>query len=145
MPFVGLMTPTARALQLASPAAELLQHADLLFSTRSRPAGFDPLASQLRFRIAASDYLDPLFLPALVSQLKQQAPQVTIELLPLSAYSGEQKHDWYWTPKSRRAQRCGSDAASSGPGMSPGDKDDDSDRPRDQGAPKDDGNKDLDP
>ncbi len=67
------------------------------------------------------------------------------EQLPLSAYSGEQKHDWYWTPESRRAQRCGSDAASSGPGMSPGDKDDDSDRPRDQGAPKDDGNKDLDP
>jgi hypothetical protein len=50
----------------------------------------------------------------------------------VSSYSGEQKHDWYWTPKSRRVQRCGSDA-----GTSPSDKDDES-------APKDDG-KELDP
>ncbi|MEO8278232.1 MAG: LysR family transcriptional regulator [Ideonella sp.] len=79
------MAPTSRALQLAGPAAELLQRADQLFSVRARSAGFEPLASQLSFRIAASDYLDPLFLPALVGQLKQQAPQVKIELLPLSS------------------------------------------------------------
>ncbi|WP_418318843.1 LysR family transcriptional regulator [Piscinibacter sakaiensis] len=78
------MAPTARALQLAGPAAELLQRADLLFSPRIRSSGFEPLASELTFRIAASDYLDPLFLPALVSQVKQQAPQVRLELLPLS-------------------------------------------------------------
>ena len=29
------------------------------------------------------------------------------EQRPLASYSGDQKHDWYWTPKSRRAQRCG--------------------------------------
>ncbi len=78
------MAPTARAMQLAGPAAELLQQADVLFSARSRSAGFDPLASELTFRVAASDYLDPLFLPALVSQLKRQAPQVRLELMPLS-------------------------------------------------------------
>ncbi len=78
------MAPTARAMQLAGPAAELLQQADILFSARSRTAGFDPLASELTFRVAASDYLDPLFLPALVSQMKHQAPQVRLELMPLS-------------------------------------------------------------
>ena len=61
------------------------------------------------------------------------------EQKPVSSYSGEQKHDWYWTPKPRRMQRCGSEA-----GTGPGDKDDDSDRPRDQGSPKD-SDKELDP
>lgn len=36
------------------------------------------------------------------------------EQKPLSAYSGEQKHDWYWTPSSHRAQRCKGEAASAG-------------------------------
>jgi len=69
------------------------------------------------------------------------------EQKPVSAYSGEQKHDWYWTPKSRRAQRCGSDAPSSGTNPSPADKDDESDRPRDPagGSPKDPDGKELDP
>jgi DNA-binding transcriptional LysR family regulator len=78
------MAPTARALQLAGPAAELLQQADRLFSTRARTSAFEPLGAELSFRIAASDYLDPLFLPALVAQLKQRAPRVRVELMPLS-------------------------------------------------------------
>ena len=61
------------------------------------------------------------------------------EQKPVSSYSGEQKHDWYWTPTSRRVQRCGSEA-----GQGPSDKDDESDRPRDQGSPKD-SDKELDP
>ncbi|HEY2928475.1 LysR family transcriptional regulator [Piscinibacter sp.] len=78
------MTPTATALQLAGPAATLLQEADRLFSVRSRQAGFDPLISTATFRIAASDYLDPLFLPELVAQLKKLSPQVRLDLMPLS-------------------------------------------------------------
>ncbi|WP_372527535.1 LysR family transcriptional regulator [Piscinibacter sp.] len=78
------MTPTATALQLVAPAANLLQEADRLFSPRSRQIGFEPLTSTITFRIAASDYLDPLFLPELVAQLKKVAPQVRLELLPLS-------------------------------------------------------------
>ena len=78
------MTPTATALQLVAPAANLLQEADRLFSPRSRQVGFEPLTSTITFRIAASDYLDPLFLPELVAQLKKVAPQVRLELLPLS-------------------------------------------------------------
>ena len=78
------MTPTEAALQLLDPATRLLQDADRLFSPRSRQRGFEPQASTLTFRIAASDYLDPLFLPELVAHLKHAAPQVRLDLLPLS-------------------------------------------------------------
>lgn len=82
------MTPTAAALQLLEPAARLLQEAESLFGARHRSgrgAGFDPASAQLRFRIAASDYLDPLFLPELVAQLQRLAPGVQLDLQPLSA------------------------------------------------------------
>jgi DNA-binding transcriptional LysR family regulator len=78
------MTPTSTALQLVGPAASLLQEADRLFSPRSRREGFEPLGSTVTFRIAASDYLDPLFLPELVAHMKHVAPQVRLELRPLS-------------------------------------------------------------
>ena len=78
------MSPTATALQLVGPAANLLHEANRLFSPRSRSAGFEPLTSATTFRIAASDYLDPLFLPELVAQVKKVAPLVRMELLPLS-------------------------------------------------------------
>ena len=63
------------------------------------------------------------------------------EQRPLASYSADQKKDWFWTPTSRRTQRCGA--------PQPGDDthDDDSDRPRDakdNGKDKD-TNKELDP
>ena len=61
------------------------------------------------------------------------------EQRPLSNYSGEQKHDWYWTPSSRRAERCGHSSSGGSGDSSHGD---DSDRPRD---PKSDDNRELDP
>lgn len=78
------MTPTEAALQLLGPATSLLQDADRLFSPNARARGFEPLESRAVFRIAASDYLDPLFLPELVAHLKHEAPQVRLDLLPLS-------------------------------------------------------------
>ena len=78
------MTPTAAALQLAGPAAAVWQGAERLFGARSRSAGFAPASAATTFRIAASDYLDPLFLPALVARLKREAPGTRLELLPLS-------------------------------------------------------------
>ncbi|MEO7711082.1 MAG: LysR substrate-binding domain-containing protein, partial [Caldimonas sp.] len=80
----NVMVPTDTALELLAPATRILQDADRLFGPRSRQRGFDPLASDARFRIAASDYLDPLFLPELVAHLKRLAPQVRLELMPLS-------------------------------------------------------------
>jgi len=56
---------------------------------RSRRAGVQssPSSARQTFRLAASDFLDPLFLPRLVAQIKQQAPHCGIEILPLSAES----------------------------------------------------------
>ena len=80
------MTPTAYAQALLAPATNLLNEADRLFSQRTRRSGFDPQTSTTTFRIAASDFMDPGFLPALVLHLKQHAPQVRVELQPLSSH-----------------------------------------------------------
>lgn len=83
------MTPTATALALLGPAEGLLREAEALFGARSRAGrragGFDPARAEGRLRIAASDYLDPLFLPRLVAHLQRSAPAMQLELQPLSA------------------------------------------------------------
>lgn len=81
------MQPTETALQLVGPATNLLHEAERLFGGGARRQPFDASASDATFRVAASDYLDPLFLPALVAQVKRLAPGVKLELMPLS-------HDW---------------------------------------------------
>ncbi|WP_343642656.1 LysR family transcriptional regulator [Roseateles sp.] len=79
------MTPTATALELLAPAERLLREADELFGARLRKSAFDPATAELRLRIAASDYLDPLFLPLLVAHLQRLAPGVQLDLQPLNA------------------------------------------------------------
>ncbi|MGN6526623.1 MAG: LysR family transcriptional regulator [Burkholderiaceae bacterium] len=80
------MTPTATGQSLLGPAANLLAEADRLFSPRARRDVFDPQASEATFRIAASDFIDPGFLPGLVLHVKALAPRVRIELQPLSSH-----------------------------------------------------------
>ena len=79
------MTPTATALQLLAPADSVLRDAGQLFGRRPGSRAFDPGTSRQVFRIAASDYLDPLFLPGIVAAVRRQAPYVRVELLPLSS------------------------------------------------------------
>ena len=79
------MTPTAVALGLVEPAERLLHEAEQLFGARHRKHPFDPAKAKLRLRIAASDYLDPHFLPELVAHLQRSAPGVSLDLQPLSA------------------------------------------------------------
>jgi DNA-binding transcriptional LysR family regulator len=86
------MQPTAAALQLLEPAAQVLQGAERLFSHRLRSAPFDAVASQATFRVAASDYLDPLFLPSLVAHVKRTAPTVRLELMPLNRDYDYRRH-----------------------------------------------------
>src|SRR5450830_1902185 len=76
------MTPTDAGLRMVEPAASILRAAEVLFTD---VRGFDPRTASNTFRVAASDYLDPLFLPQLVSQIKVQAPFCQIEIHPLSA------------------------------------------------------------
>lgn len=86
------MQPTETALQLVGPATNLLHEAERLFGARARSQAFDGAASDITFRVAASDYLDPLFLPALVSHVKALAPGVKLELMPLSQAYDYRRH-----------------------------------------------------
>lgn len=78
------MVPTEAGLRMLDPAARILQAAQVLFSDAR---GFDPALATHTFRIGASDYLDPHFLPQLVAQIKTLAPLCHVEILPLSAAS----------------------------------------------------------
>lgn len=79
------MAPTATALALVEPAAALLREAQAIFGERRASRSFDAPTSTQSFAIAASDYLDPLFLPELVARVQREAPGVCIELHPLSS------------------------------------------------------------
>ncbi len=76
------MVPTDAALRMIEPSASILRAAEVLFSDAR---GFEPRSTETTFRLAASDYLDPLFLPRLVAQVQQLAPGSRIEIHPLSA------------------------------------------------------------
>lgn len=83
------MVPTDPALRMIEPAASILRSAEVLFSDAR---GFDPQTATNTFRIAASDYLDPLFLPMFVTHVKEQAPLCRIEIHPLSPDSNYHAH-----------------------------------------------------
>ncbi|MDR3454460.1 MAG: LysR family transcriptional regulator [Rhodoferax sp.] len=83
------MVPTDAGLRMIEPSAGILRAAEVLF-TEAR--GFEPQTARSTFRVAASDYLDPFFLPQLVSQIKAQAPLCHIEIHPLSADSDYHTH-----------------------------------------------------
>jgi DNA-binding transcriptional LysR family regulator len=83
------MVPTDAGLRMIEPSASILRAAEVLFSDAR---GFVPQTATATFRIAASDYLDPLFLPMLVAQVKSQAPLCKIEIHPLSPDSDYHAH-----------------------------------------------------
>ena len=83
------MVPTDAALRMIEPSASILRAAEVLFSDAR---GFDPRTATSTFRIAASDYLDPLFLPHVVAQIKSQAPLTHVELHSLSPDSDYHAH-----------------------------------------------------
>src|SRR4029079_19600484 len=74
------MTPTETAMQLLGPATALLREDDRLFGAHAPQRSFARRDDEGVFRIAASDYLDPLFLPELVAHVKRRAPRVRLEL-----------------------------------------------------------------
>jgi DNA-binding transcriptional LysR family regulator len=76
------MVPTDVGLQMLGPVTQILQSAESLFS----PArAFDPTQACETFRIAASDTLDPLFLPSVMARIKSLAPGCQVEVHALSA------------------------------------------------------------
>ena len=83
------MVPTVAGLRMIEPSASILRGAEMLFADAR---GFDPASARNTFRIAASDYLDSLFLPRLVTQIKELAPFCHIEIQPLSGDSDYRAH-----------------------------------------------------
>lgn len=75
------MVPTVAGLRMVEPAAAILRSAEVLFSDAR---SFDPASARHTFSLAASDYLDPFFLPQLVTQIKAAAPHCAIDIHPLS-------------------------------------------------------------
>lgn len=90
------MMPTETALSLVEPAGRVLHEAERLFSPKARERGLSSAQDIARldatFRVAASDYLDPLFLPALVAHIQRLAPQARLELMPLSREYDYRRH-----------------------------------------------------
>ena len=83
------MVPTDVGLQMLAPVSQILKAAEGLFS----PArAFDPLNANETFRIAASDTLDPLFLPSVMARVKSLAPACRVEMHALSAQA-QYAHD----------------------------------------------------
>ena len=74
------MVPTARGAALVEPMAVLLREAQRLTDTG---AVFAPTSAQRVFRLAAADYLDPVFLPALVGRIKREAAGCSVDVLAL--------------------------------------------------------------
>jgi DNA-binding transcriptional LysR family regulator len=67
---------------MLGPVNSLLQSAEAVFSPDRR---FDPALAHETFRIAASDTLDPLFLPSVMARIKSLAPGCRVEVHALSA------------------------------------------------------------
>lgn len=83
------MVPTVAGLRMIEPAADILRSAEMLFSDAR---SFDPSTAAHTFSLAASDYLDPMFLPQLMTQLKAQAPSCQVDIHPLSADADYRQH-----------------------------------------------------
>jgi DNA-binding transcriptional LysR family regulator len=79
------MAPTDVALSLLEPAAAILQHAQTMFGHQNNVREFEPATSTINFRIAATDYLDPYFLPELTLRLRRLAPGLRVEVVQLTS------------------------------------------------------------
>src|SRR6476661_556872 len=76
----GGVQPTPKAQRLAEPVRAALA---TLEQALGESAGFDPLQSRRTFRIHMSDIGEGRFLPELMVALREQAPGVRLETLPL--------------------------------------------------------------
>lgn len=87
------VVPTARAMELAAPVADVLARVRNVIST-AEP--FDPATSTRRFTIAAPDGVAAVFLPPLLAELRQTAPGIDISVRQLLPAQGETSSDRVW-------------------------------------------------
>ncbi len=78
------MTPTDRALELQPMVRKVLSAAEQAILPKTE---FDPSASTRIFRIMASDYTESTLLPGLLRQLRDQAPNIRLDIMTPSDVS----------------------------------------------------------
>lgn len=71
------LTPRGAAL-----AEQIRAGVALLADALEQPSGFDPRSSRQRFVVAMSDFIELVVLPRLVERLRQEAPQVDLQVVP---------------------------------------------------------------
>jgi len=81
--------PTARALQLVAPARQLLEQMQG-FVTQG---GFDPGSFKGQVTVAANDLQRDLLLPTMLQRLRQQAPGLTLRVIPSGVPQAEMLRD----------------------------------------------------
>jgi|SRR5689334_298092 len=88
------VVPSARAMELAAPIADVLAGVRRVVSTA---APFDPFTSTRRFTIGAPDGVSAVFLAPLLAKLSRSAPGVDISLRQLLPTPGETAPERAWT------------------------------------------------
>lgn len=72
------MTPTQRALELQPVVRDVLSKLENAIQPEQE---FDPLKSERTFRIMASDYAESTLLSAVVKELKDEAPNIALDVI----------------------------------------------------------------
>lgn len=80
------MEPTPFATQLYDSAIGLLASFDAISKLRN---SFDPTVSRLAFRIAMTDLSQIVLLPGLLNKLRNEAPGVTIRIVPIDEHTSD--------------------------------------------------------
>jgi DNA-binding transcriptional LysR family regulator len=78
----AVLTPTARARELAEPLHELMHGAQRLLGSRG---AFEPARLRRRFTVAASDFAEIVVLPGLLPRLAREAPGVELHVVFVGA------------------------------------------------------------
>lgn len=78
------MTPTERALELQPLVRSAINASEQVIQDRSH---FDPTESHRTFRIMASDYAESVLIPSALKLLREQAPNITLDVLTPSDVS----------------------------------------------------------
>lgn len=78
------MTPTERALEIQPQIREILAAIEKAVQPA---ADFDAATSERVFRIMASDYAESTLIPELLTQIRQQAPKIRLDILTPSDVS----------------------------------------------------------
>lgn len=87
------VVPTARALELAAPIADILARVRSVVATA---APFEPATSTRRFTIGAPDGVSAVVLPPLLARLRKEAPGIDIAVRQLLPTQGEASAEHAW-------------------------------------------------